>query len=143
MGINHEPFCSKCFALEVIDTDEAEKLSDLIYCRKCKKPKYKLRHVDFCEAHCDDAMNEEVTEQPEAEDNVMEVEDDDEEVAMTEDVTGDEEDEGEEEEEMPKKKKLKNKNKKNKKFTFATTEMEEETEEEASSEPDLGVLGNI
>merc|ERR1711962_600119 len=59
----HESFCNKCFVLEVIDSEEADKLNNAIQCKKCLKPKYRSRHDNFCSTECHAEEEEKEKEQ--------------------------------------------------------------------------------
>jgi len=142
----HESFCNKCFVLEVIDSEEADKLNNAIQCKKCLKPKYRSRHDNFCSTEChaeEEEEEDEMTVEEEIEEMKDEAEEDYENTIVEEPVK------------KPQNKK-KDKKKKNKKPWFATTNMEEtkavaeevevETPAEIPEQTDaqkLGIFGNI
>ena len=145
----HAAFCGKCAAQNIIDSDEAEELSDAIQCKKCLKAKYKARHEEFCSNECTDMEEDAVTEADIPMEKVKQEE------SATEDVQQAEEEEATETP-VPtnsgknKKNQSRNKNKnKNKKERnkFASTISDEDIKvDEATTQSttvDLGPLGNL
>merc|ERR1712083_345497 len=48
----HDGFCGKCVSNNIIDVNEQQEINDAMRCKKCKKPKFRSRHLLFCTDNC-------------------------------------------------------------------------------------------